>query len=143
MNTVAIATPKKIAIAVMDLFDIRPMPQTPWPLVHPEPSLVPNPTRSPATTSAGIEASIPTGTPPIASAYPEAPSKSPMTKAVRHPKSPRTLDTSIPPTMPLIPAILPFKNKSIAAATPMSIPPKSPLNGVKSSKIASFIRRGF
>jgi len=37
-----------ITVEIIDRFDNREIPQTPWPEVHPFPSKVPNPTRRPA-----------------------------------------------------------------------------------------------
>ena len=48
----------KISVAVMDLGDSLAIPQTPCPLVHPLPRLVPKPTRSPARTSHAVDCSI-------------------------------------------------------------------------------------
>ena len=48
--TVAVRAPvhMKQATASMDRMEKRGIPQTPWPLVHPFPSLVPKPTKNPA-----------------------------------------------------------------------------------------------
>ena len=62
-KTVAIATSMKTSVATIDRFDERAMPHTPWPLVQPLPSRVPNPTSSPATISVGQPASISTAAP--------------------------------------------------------------------------------
>ena len=42
------ATGKNVNTAIMDRMDNLGRPQTPCPLVHPFPSLAPNPTKSPA-----------------------------------------------------------------------------------------------
>ncbi len=44
---------KASPIAAIERPDPRPMPQTPWPLVQPEPSRVPKPTRTPASATTG------------------------------------------------------------------------------------------
>jgi len=55
----------------------------------------------------------------------------------RHPTCEPFL-ASRPPTMPLIPAILPFNRISSTADRPMSNPPMNPLSGVKFSTIFPF-----
>jgi len=45
-------------VAINERKDNRLSPQTPWPLVQPEPILVPNPTSSPATINVVVEAEI-------------------------------------------------------------------------------------
>ncbi|SSS06344.1 Uncharacterised protein [Acinetobacter baumannii] len=42
----------KTAVAIIERFESRLIPQMPWPLVHPEPSRVPKPTSNPARISA-------------------------------------------------------------------------------------------
>src|SRR5215208_495964 len=67
----------------------------------------------------------------------KAPSQSPTMNTARHSTSEPFRD-SRPPTMPLIPAILPFNRISSTADRPISNPPMNPLTGVKFSTIASF-----
>ena len=45
----------------MDRIDNRPIPQMPWPLVQPLPSLVPTPTMNPPASSSGMGTSIAKG----------------------------------------------------------------------------------
>lgn len=42
------AATMKVRVAMMESFAPIPMPQTPWPLVHPPPTRVPIPTNIPA-----------------------------------------------------------------------------------------------
>jgi hypothetical protein len=48
MVAIAIAEHKKTPTATNERILNRANPQSPWPLVHPFPNLVPNPTRRPA-----------------------------------------------------------------------------------------------
>ena len=50
------AVAQNTAVATIERLLKRPMPQTPWPLVQPEPRRVPKPTRSPATAITGKDA---------------------------------------------------------------------------------------
>ena len=48
----------KLIVAMSDRIESRPKPQTPWPLVQPDPIRVPIPTSRPASKSSGCDAEI-------------------------------------------------------------------------------------
>lgn len=105
-HTVNMANAMKISVAVMDLGDSLAIPQTPCPLVHPLPRLVPKPTRSPARTSHAVDCSIRMmGVNPANLAMIGA-RISPARKLIRQLRSPFD-DRKRPPTMLLTPMIRP------------------------------------
>src|SRR6185503_9103248 len=112
------------AVAVIDRRDRRETPQMPWPLVHPLPRRVPNPTRRPAATSSGPEPRAAPYAPGATIAPMRPPPTNPARNMTRQPTSP-TRGTSAPPRIPLTPAIRPDRMRRRAAAPPMIAPPRS------------------
>src|SRR4051812_22278621 len=110
----------KIAVAAIERGDKRAMPQTPSPLVQPEPSLVPKPTSRPPTIKIGhCSTGARQDTDPPDTAINIGVPMSPARKAKRQLASGRV----IAPRMPLIPATLPRETQSQAADNPIRIPP--------------------
>lgn len=123
-----------VTVATMERPDIREIPHTPWPLVHPFPSTDPNPTRTPARPSNAILLDIATtGACPARPNQSGAASKRPAIK-VRPCGNPfvstaggRSLET-----IPLIPATRPWLVIRMTADSPISAPPNSDAIGVNS-----------
>src|SRR5687767_2916481 len=124
MNVVAIANAMNVATAASERRDRRPRPQTPWPLVHPLPRRVPNPTRKPAASRSGAGAvCVRGGAGTNCSAIAPAITR-PARNASRQARSPRA-PSMAPVAMPLMPAILPMDHSSRTAASPIRTPPAS------------------
>jgi hypothetical protein len=68
------------------------------------------------------------------------PATNPPTNHARHSLSPR-VDRKIRPTIPLMPAILPFNNRVNPIAKPIKTPPIKDDMGVNSVQFMSFLHR--
>lgn len=129
------------AVATIERGESRESPQTPCPLVQPEPYRVPIPTSKPAVISVDVAASICTVGSGMNIANAKGAITMPSTNAIRQLTSPRA-GLNSPPRMPLMPAILPFSRTSSAADAPISTPPPSDAQGVKWSQsmvVVSFL----
>lgn len=132
----AIPVPIKTRVDAMDRADTRETPQTPCPLVHPEPRRVLKPTRKPAIMIVGAPADNSNAMDWPVSDHIKGALTRPITNRIRHNRS-STGDTIMPDAMPLIPAIRPFNAINRTAAAPISAPPKLADTGVNSVKIVS------
>jgi len=95
----------KVAVATIDRGESRLMPHTPCPLVHPLPSLVPKPTRSPAAASTQYGRTIPRLNAPGQNTLRTTPRPNrPATKLDFQSNSP-FVGIRTPAKIPLIPAI--------------------------------------
>ena len=109
----AAATIMKLNVANNDRGERLPRPHTPCPLVQPEPRRVPKPMSTPDTASTGK----PCGKLMVPNPSSAAGSARPIKKAILQPFAPKTPLAAFS-KMPLIPAILPFSSKSVAAPAP-------------------------
>jgi len=124
MKTVTAPLTMNVTVAMIERGDSRLTPQTPWPLVQPPPRLAPKPTMRPAPMrTAGDVAGRPWNGSRAVTRRSTPPATSPATKSARQRTSPRRGVRS-PPTIPLTPAIRPFKSRSAAALRPITMPPK-------------------
>ena len=121
INTVKIPVTMKISTATSERCERRPRPHTPCPLVQPEPSTVPNPTRKPAGTSMSEERVSTCGTPSIQVKSAPPPTR-PKRKAQRQNEVWRWL-VNTPLVMLLIPLMRPTPASRIQLATPIRTPP--------------------
>jgi hypothetical protein len=120
----------KHSVATSERGDSLAMPQTPWPLVQPEPKRVPRPTSRPATASSPGVWSIWAGGMACIASQMRGEASRPSRKARRQAMSPRA-GRSRPPVMPLMPAMRPLASSSRAAPRPISRPPAVDASGVK------------
>lgn len=133
MVTVTAPVAMKMITATRERKENLDSPQTPWPLVQPEPSRVPNPTRRPPDTIRNHEGVMSNAIVSLAnSPYISGPKIRPKTNNNRHNLSPED-EKKEPEKIPLIPAILPLKNINITAASPIRTPPIVAETGVKFS----------
>ena len=133
MATKTIPANTKTKVATSERIDNRPIPQTPWPLVHPLPICVPMPTNNPASTSTNkLRPEVLVKNSGFKYLRPTPPTIKPMTKAVLHFRSVPCLK-SIPLKIPEIPVILPLNNNIIAEAIPIKTPPKRGIANSNSS----------
>src|SRR5690349_19087893 len=102
-------------VAASERGDKRATPQTPCPLVQPEPYRVPKPTSKPAPISTGSDASIVAIGTALTMPYSVGAANNPPINATRHAVSPLP-ERSRPPTIPLIPATRPLNNINSDAA---------------------------
>ena len=118
-------------VATMERFESRAMPQRPWPLVHPLPRRVPNPTSTPAriagaTACSDAKASASGRTSRMAT----APVISPARKTRRHGRS-AAATVGMRPTVSLMPRMRPLAKNRREDATPSNSPPRMAATGVK------------
>ena len=72
------------AVAAIERGESRAMPQTPWPLVQPEPKVTPTPTIRPPMTRSPVETGTANGTVPPAATNATGARIAPARKARRH-----------------------------------------------------------
>lgn len=113
-----------VAVAPIDRRESRARPQTPWPLVHPFPSRVPNPTSNPPMISKGADEVTSIWGWPITVETASAPAGRPITKATAciH-GGPASAIRSAEAAIPLTPAIRPDNSRKSPAAAPINKPP--------------------
>src|SRR5215471_4855418 len=117
-------TNMNVPVATIDRSDRRLIPQTPCPLVHPPETLVPHPTKRPASAvvaTPGRTSAISDSGRRTAKVAP--PARSPAKNSARQVTSSRCCEKR-PARMPLMPAMRPLTAKRNEAAAPMSAPPK-------------------
>lgn len=139
MNTVTIPVIINVAVAIKDRIDRRALPQTPCPLVHPLPSCVPSPTKTPAR----IKKDPCTGnvTSKSSSFQKETrvgPKINPIKKDTRQSLS-FFVAVNNPPKIPLMPAIRPTDHMRKTAESPIKAPPTLADIGVKFSNANSYL----
>ena len=111
MKTVRAATAMKTPVATTERGDRRARPQTPWPLVQPEPQRVPKPTiRPPSTSSQTSEVICTSGLRISAEARAAPPSRPAMKRRPRVRGAPfdRPVAAAVRPETP---ATRPFSNR--------------------------------
>jgi len=134
---VAAAAIMKVTTATAERRESRANPQTPCPDVQPDPTAVPSPTSSPAIVMPRRLSDTVCATGVPKSATTSGAAKSPRTKVTRQPASRgasfegRTR-LSAPRVIPEIPAMRPKSAITMTALSPIRMPPKSDIQGVKS-----------
>ena len=120
----------KVAVAANERGESRDRPQTPCPLVQPEPKRDPNPTSAPARRRTHHDVENDGASGARHNEITKGAESSPAIKAARH-KASFFQGGRRPPIIPLIPATRPTPRIIIADDRPISAPPDSALQGVK------------
>src|SRR5690606_27214501 len=118
-----------IKVATKERGDRRDKPQTPCPLVQPEPSRVPKPTSKPATTTHIQGCDCTSGKVSPARRYNQGAAARPSKAIQRQPLSPAS-PLQVPDSRPEIPNTRPLNSTRIEAAKPTNAPPNQALHGV-------------
>jgi hypothetical protein len=121
----------KTIVAAIDLGENRAIPQTPCPLVQPEPKKTPTPTINPPTIKAKEDTGTANGTVPPSWIKTIGAMIAPNKNAARQPQS-DTKGGIRPVIIPVIPAIRPWKAINNMADIPIRTPPPNEVQGVNS-----------
>src|SRR5574343_146335 len=121
----------KVSVAAIERGERRAMPQTPWPLVQPEPRRLPKPTIRPASTMRTGGVSMRAAGSGANSAHRVGAARMPSRKAKRQARSAHGLRAQALAMMPLTPAMRPSASARMSAESPIRAPPRAALPGVK------------